>query len=228
MPNNPTYIGSVASIAGSGTTLTASHTLPSGQNRIVIASIGWEDSSTPLVNSVYYDIDGVNVPFTYLNRKNAVSGDENGLEFWVLYEEDLPATGGPYNVKVTFNIGCDISKMLVFAIKDANQSGYLDYTSQSNGSAGSLSGTLTPCEADALSISCCIWDGNGVIDADSGQTEIHNASGAGGKMGVSWEVCSGDNESQGWDSTISDRCCHIAAAWAFEKPTPTGWISWFS
>jgi len=226
MPN-PTFVGAVVDASGGGTGLSVNHVLPAGKNRIIIASCGWEASSVPSVSSITYDVGGVATLFTKISSGFGSAGDSNGLEVWYLKEEDLPATGGTYEVRVQYGSGLSVQHFMVFAIKDANQAGIMDFGKSDSGSGSSLNTTLDPTEIYALAVTCVIWDGPGqTLTPDTGQDEIFDEVGGGGQCAISTEVCVGVTTYQKYTASSGDRCVLISAAWEYEPP-PGAPISWF-
>ena len=85
-----TKIGTDASGSGNNFTLSFSHTLVSGTDRIVIVSVGVENGNTTYVSTVTYG--GVTMMLA-VERITGTSGFRYLGEIWYILENDLPGDG---------------------------------------------------------------------------------------------------------------------------------------
>lgn len=141
----PSNLGSVATGASSGgTSVSATHVLAAGNNRIIIAWGSSEISTNTTHSSCYYDTAGDNVAMTKITGASGAA--DNGPEcrgtMWYLLEADIPTSTGSKNVTLTAADSTGGIGLTVWAIKGAKQAAPEDSDVTTNTSATSLSGTV--------------------------------------------------------------------------------------
>lgn len=199
---------------------TASHTIGSGSNRLVVAFSCTEDGTSTDLNTTSITYDGNNL--TESAGVTIGSSIFNRIEMWFILEADLPSTG-TYTVQSNFagfTFGAVLTVMSFTGVKQQ---------------APEVTGTTTASSTDTINLSVTtvtdnamvmdgVCDGNNrtFVTTESGQIERadqDSSSGGGSNTGASSNkpTTTAGSETMGWTSSSStNRLSLVVGAWEEE------------
>lgn len=202
--------------ATSGTTVTWSHTIGSGANRLLVVGVALETDSGRVVSGVTYN--GV----ALTAGPTAVTGETvpSHAELWYLLEASMPAAGA-YNVVVTISSALSSQNALGSSVSfsGAQQSApTATATSVSDTNGTTYSTPITTVEANATVIDVIASNTTNTWTADGGQNERWDRQEAGGAgntgAGSTKAVAAAGATTLGWTASGSNsRHAHALAAW---------------
>lgn len=171
-------VGSVATgTAATGTSVSATHTLDAGSNRIVLACVTTFDAfGGGTVSGVRYDTAGANTAMTLSHLgTQAVSATLRSYIYYLL-EANLPSTGSK-TVTATIDGGFSNSAIAVLTLSGANQSAPIKFLDTGTGKDGYYS---TDAAVDNASFTLTTSYANSwIVDSTIAGTAITAAPGAG-------------------------------------------------
>jgi uncharacterized repeat protein (TIGR01451 family) len=142
--------------ANSTASLSFSHTIGSGANRLMLVGISFECSGVSCGSSATPTISAVNFAGNALTRVGGAfaNGNDTQVDIWRLFNPPANLTG---NVTVTLSAATPVvAGAITFAGADQSQS--LTFTG-ANGNGGTLQVTSIPSAAGELIFSTVSWDG---------------------------------------------------------------------
>jgi len=206
-----TKVGTDTSGTGNNLTLSFSHTLVSGTNRIIIVAIGIENGDTVDVSNMTY---GGTTMTLAVERITGTSGFRCLSEIWYILENDLPSDGSQ-----TVEVNCSGTPNTL------EINGFCsEYTGVTQGapeatngasqfSGNTISNTISPSD-DAWVISIAGSGNAGSFTHGQGQVEVLDFQDASSTFAVA-ELRGASGETS-LDSTYSgtvNRLCRVAASW---------------
>ena len=193
--------------------LTRSHTIGGGSNRILLVGVSIETCNPyQTVSSVTYG----GKTLTYLNSAQVTSSNDcrGRVELYYLLEADMPGVGS-FDVVVTATGWCSALAAGAISLTGvAQQPPEANETSANDGqsSISTSIGTLT----DGAWLVDVVHNGDsGSFTANSGQTERYDRSTSTSEIAGSTRlVASAGNVSVGWTNSGANRLAHAVAAFA--------------
>ena len=195
-------LGSAATNSDTATSLSATHTLSNGANRIAFAIITLQ--TTQSVSGVTYG----GVSMTRLGT--GVAGSAEKMEIYYLLEASMPASGSK-TVTATFSGSTDCM-IEVFTIKNAKQSAPSTPVTNTSAGATYLSGNVTVSVEGSFSITGVFnRGGSNTFTHDAGQVEIADFNASVGSLTASYEEHNtAGTMTQGSTSSGSNRMLFMA------------------
>ncbi len=198
------------STSGTNTTLSFSHTLVSGSNRIVVVSVGQENNGNSDVTSVTY---GGTTMTTAVEQATGTSGYIMRAEIWYLLESDLAAMGdGSKTVVVTVSAASSSEINALAAEYVGVNQGVPEATAALSSTAKPIVNTISPSD-DAWVISAVGCGNKGTYTHGQSQVELLDAND--GSSGFAVAELQGANGETSLDSTFSatvNRQIRVAAS----------------
>lgn len=211
----------LTTIVGDGNTISptvsTSHTLLGGPNRIILAFLTSEHGSTHTHTSVYYDTAGDNVAMTKIIEAGADDVYFFRMSIWRLDKVDMP-TDGAHNVEATVSKSVDGISIHVVAIKDAAQT-VQDFSSAAGEGGSSRNLTLDPTSVNSIMVTgFAVTDTSANCTPGTDQNEIEEEGISGFTVAISWEIATGITEGQSYshDGT-GNASVIVSACWEFEQ-----------
>lgn len=216
MPN-PSVLGSVSSNSAvtEGTTLTVSHTVSAGPNRILIVVTCMEGTTSEA------GVTGVTWDGNAMTEIAGASGnaDEGAnraqIKFWYYLNPEVKTA----DVVLTRDSSADFEERALAAITVQNarqEAPYLSGKTSDIGSPTSISTTLVTTADGSLLLDGVTINTSSAITADSGQTDLANIVQGGGSMfsfGASSESKAiAGSETLGWSFVAQGRAQHGVVA----------------
>ena len=210
-------VGSAASGAVNGTTLSWLHLIGSQSDRLLVVGVEIEDgsSSDAVVSSVTYN--GVNLT----RAATAIAGTSffQNVELWYLLEAGLPPAGN-YTVTVTTTGITDNRNGGSISLYSVNQAApEATNTQTSNSGQSTFNTTITTLTGGAWIVGA-IGSGNNSTSFttnQAGQTEQYDTGSSGGSStgaGSTKEVTTAGLTTMGWNVAGANRLAHVVAAFA--------------
>lgn len=194
-------LGTAVSNSASSTTVSVTHTLASGSNRIALAFVALQTNS----------VTGVTYGGVAMTQLGTVNNGTEKLYVYYLLESSMPANGSK-TVTATFNSssGGGIS---VFTLQNVKQSAPSTPVTNSSGGASYLSASVSVGAQKSWAISVVFATIAGSFTHDSGQVEVTDyflvTSGI-GTMATSYEECGTGTNTQGSTGSAAGRMNFIA------------------
>ncbi len=197
-------------------TLTYSHTIGSGSNRILIVAVSVESDSAN--NCI---VQGVTYNAVAMTQSAQITAFENGFgvgsSIWYMDEANLPSAGANDVVVSATDSdvgGSDDINSGSISFSDAGQSGEEASETVSGGATNSLTDDITTLTDDAVIINATHSGNAGqTTSPGSGQTERWDFNGTSSHMGGGEEeISSAGTETQAWTLTNSNRHAMCLAA----------------
>jgi len=206
-----TKVGTDTSGTGNILTLSFSHTLVSGTNRIVIISIGIENGDTIDVSNVTY---GGTTMTLAVERITGTSGFRYLSEIWYILENDLPSDGSQ-----TIEVNCSgTANALEVNSFCSEYTGVAQGAPEATNGAAQLSGntisnTISPSD-DAWVISIAGSGNAGSFTHGQEQVEVLDFQDASSTFAVAeLRGASGETSLSSTYSSTVNRLCRVAASW---------------
>lgn len=170
-------LGTAAHNSNTASSLSATHTLSAGSNRIAFVITTCQVGQT--VSGVTYG----GVSMTRLGT--GVAGSSERMEIYYLLEASMPADGSK-TVTVTYSGSTDCL-MTVFTIKNAKQSAPSTPVTNSSAGATYLSGNVSVTVEGSFAIAGVFNRGVNTFTHDTGQVEIDDFNASIGTLAASYE-----------------------------------------
>jgi hypothetical protein len=184
---------------------------PSGQNRLVVVTVSFEDSGTDTIESCRFNGEEM----ILVDSIQVGSGYSEYVGLWYLLDSDLPEEIGYYPILVTAS--GSITREIwvgVSEYRNVNQTSYYDKEVNTKSSSGDISIDLNPNIDGSLIIACAgqggTADWNNVNNIENLQTFVLTSSGS--ALGHQMNVNSG-SLTLGWDD-LSTRSAIVGAVWS--------------
>lgn len=195
------YLGTAATGSATSTTVSATHTLLTGGNRIAFAFVVCPIAQT--VSGVTYG----GVAMTRLGT--GVAGVSERMEIYYLLEASMPATGSKtVTATISGSAACGVH---VWTIKNAKQSAPSTPVTNSSSSASYLSATVTVSIQGSFAITGGFTASGLTATQDAGQVELTDTGAAGGALSTSYEECNAGSNTQGLTISSGNRMLIMAS-----------------
>lgn len=214
-------LGTNTSGTGNATSLSFSHTLVTGTNRVVVVDVGIENAADIDVSGITYG--GVAMTKAK-DQSTAASGTRNIAESWYLLEADLPSEGSN-TVAITCSGSASSLEINGWCSELGNiaQSAPEATDGDSQTSGNTITSTISP-STDAWVVSVLSCGNAGSFTHGSGQIEKLDFNDASSQFSVA--VLQGGNGESSLASTFSgtvNRLVRVAVSFArYETPAATG------
>jgi len=218
------YDGNVQSVA-------VAHTLPSGQNRIIVAITSFYDDGGPTWNTCRYDQGGgEQATMTKIWQQIHDDGNRAMIAMWALLEADLPEISGESYDVIAIIDGDPATKMQIDVLTIANAEQTLSIVHNEAGAKTThIAVGLTPVTNEYLCITPVHVAGTAyTITPDSGEVILDSGANGTYKLGISKEVADGSPFSQGWTASSSNRMVVGSCAYKYEAPIIKSAPAWFT
>ena len=205
-----------------GTTLSWSHTIGGGSNRLLLVGVEVEDASSTdaVVSGVTYN--GV----AMTRATSAIAGTTffMNVEVWYLLEASLPAAG-TYTVNVTTTGTTDNRIGGSYSIADMKQTGPEATNTQTSNTGPATMNTSVTTVTDGALVFDAIGSGNlntGFVPNQTGQAEFYDTTvGSSTGAGSTKIVATAGSTTMGWTVTGASQTAHVVTAFApADTPTP--------
>ncbi len=207
---------SEASGSGSDTTLSWSHTIGSGDKRILVVGIAGEDDSIDdlAVSSLTYNDISMDL---VAGSARSVGSEPIKTELYYLLDSNLPAAG-TYMVEVTYSGNVNKRCAGTISLEGAEQQPPEAVVTNSNENTDTISTNITSLTDNAWIVDVVGSSGAGSFTADQGAGQIGRfdiSSDSSTTAGSTRPVASAGPAAVGWSySATADRLAHSAAAFA--------------
>jgi hypothetical protein len=211
-----------SSTASYTTTVTFTHTISSGSNRVLVVGATFEDCGDyPSVTGITYN----GQPLTHIDSAQVISGNgcAGRAELWYLLEADLPSAG-TYNVIVNTSGTFDEIVVGATSLDNVAQQAPEASNSNSNDAQTTITTNITTLTDGAWLVDV-VHSGNetGDFAPNGSQTERYQrVSGSSTGAGSTKEVSTAGSTSAGWTSAGANRLAHVVAAFAPAPAEPGG------
>lgn len=211
--------------------LSATHVLDAGSNRIAIAIVSFYKSTNFACSGVTY---GGNAMTKIGNSGNHTSVFRD-ISAWYILEASLPSNGSK-TVTASFGSSTLNANMIVFTIQDAKQQPYEQSPTAGtylNASSATSSITITTIENNAWAFSGAAADASSSYTHGAGQVEINDGAYAGDSGTFTTLTSSYKEVAVGGSTTLTDTIAsgatrQVGIAFSFAPaPLVGGLMSWF-
>ena len=207
--------------ADGASSLTFSHTIGGGSNRILVVGVSIETCNPyETVSSITYG----GKTLTYLNSAQVTSSNacRGRVELYYLLEADMPGAG-PFNVVVTATGWCDALAAGATSLRGVAQQAPEVSNTNANDAQTSISTNITTLTDGAWLVDAVHSSNPGTFTANSGQNVRYDqASSTSEVAGSTLLVASAGNVSLGWTNTSANRLAQAVAAFAPATGCSTG------
>ena len=207
--------------ADGASSLTFSHTIGGGSNRILVVGVSIETCNPyETVSSITYG----GKTLTYLNSAQVTSSNacRGRVELYYLLEADMPGAG-PFNVVVTATGWCDALAAGAVSLRGVAQQAPEVSNTNANDAQTSISTNITTLTDGAWLVDAVHSGNPGTFTANSGQNVRYDqASSTSEVAGSTLLVASAGNVSLGWTNTSANRLAQAVAAFAPATGCSTG------
>jgi prepilin-type N-terminal cleavage/methylation domain-containing protein len=207
--------------ADGASSLTFSHTIGGGSNRILVVGVSIETCNPyETVSSITYG----GKTLTYLNSAQVTSSNDcrGRVELYYLLEADMPGAG-PFNVVVTATGWCDALAAGAVSLRGVAQQAPEVSNTNANDAQTSISTNITTLTDGAWLVDAVHSGNPGTFTANSGQNVRYDqASSTSEVAGSTLLVASAGNVSLGWTNTSANRLAQAVAAFAPATGCSTG------
>jgi pectate lyase len=205
--------------------LTWSHTLGGGSDRIVIIGVACEDTTATNANVLSVTFNGASATAV---PNSKISGGGTGIiqtQLFYVLNASLPAAG-TYSVKVTFQGSIQGASVGAVSLAGVRQSGPEAVTAKTDTSgADSISTSITPLTSGAWVVDVVGSGNSGTFTAGSGQTARWSIAASGMTGASSNKVAASPGAmTLSWTHSGANRLAHSLASFAPSAggvPTPT-------
>ena len=206
-----------SSTTSSDTTLTLSHQIGGGENRLLVVGISAECNEGISVTSVTYNGQAL----TKVASAVADSGTVGLADLWYLLEADLPPAG-TYNVRVTTS-GYAVKSVGAISLAGVAQQAPEDSNTKTNVGPEYISTSITTLTDGAWVVDVVECGNASAFTPDGGQTERYEEAGSSSEgAGSTKEMATAGSTSMGWTSASANRLAHVVAAFAPAPADPGG------
>ena len=207
--------------ADGASSLTFSHTIGGGSNRILVVGVSIETCNPyETVSSITYG----GKTLTYLNSAQVTSSNacRGRVELYYLLEADMPGAG-PFNVVVTATGWCDALAAGATSLRGVAQQAPEVSNTNANDAQTSISTNITTLTDGAWLVDAVHSGNPDTFTANSGQNVRYDqASSTSEVAGSTLLVASAGNVSLGWTNTSANRLAQAVAAFAPATGCSTG------
>ena len=201
--------------ANTATTVSATHTLSSGSNRIAIAIVSFYKSTSFECTGVTYG----GVAMTKITNSGNHTSIFRDISAWYLLEASLPANGSK-TVTATVGSSSPNLNIHVFTIQDAKQQAHEVSGTYLNTSSATSSISITTVAAGAWAFSGAAADATSSYTHGTGQTEITDTSYTGAlstnmTMSTSYEEITSPSLVTQTDTLAAGSTRHVGVAFSF-------------
>lgn len=209
-----------SSSSGTATPLQWSHTIGSGDNRLLVVGIAIESATTEVTcSSVTYDGESL----TKIDEQSVESSSVYmNSSLWYIREANLPSTGA-YQISATLSSTPSAVQGGGISLANVDQGTYDASAKNSTTSGDTLSQNITTVKDDSWLVDVIGCGNAGTFTADSGQTERYDLQGGTTATGAgsTKAVASAGSTSSGWTYVSgSNRMSMVVAAFApYEAPS---------
>ena len=207
--------------ADGASSLTFSHTIGGGSNRILVVGVSIETCNPyETVSSITYG----GKTLTYLNSAQVTSSNacRGRVELYYLLEADMPGAG-PFNVEVNATGSCDALAAGAISLTGVAQQAPEVSNTNANDAQTSISTNITTLTDGAWLVDAVHSGNPGTFTANSGQNVRYDqASSTSEVAGSTLLVASAGNVSLGWTNTSANRLAQAVAAFAPATGCSTG------
>ncbi|MCG6916825.1 MAG: prepilin-type N-terminal cleavage/methylation domain-containing protein [Deltaproteobacteria bacterium] len=206
-----------SSTTSSNTTLTLSHTIGGGENRLLVVGISAECNEGISVTSVTYNGQAL----TKIASAVADTGTVGLADLWYLLEADLPPAG-TYNVQVTTS-GYAVKSVGATSLAGVAQQAPEASNTNTNVGPEYISTSITTSTDGAWIVDVVECGNASAFTPDGGQTERYEEAGSSSEgAGSTKEMATAGSTSMGWTSASANRLAHVVAAFAPAAAAPGG------
>ena len=207
--------------ADGASSLTFSHTIGGGSNRILVVGVSIETCNPyETVSSITYG----GKTLTYLNSAQVTSSNacRGRVELYYLLEADMPGAG-PFNVEVNATGSCDALAAGAISLTGVAQQAPEVSNTNANDAQTSISTNITTLTDGAWLVDAVHSGNPGTFTANSGQNVRYDqASSTSEVAGSTLQVASAGNVSLGWTNTSANRLAQAVAAFVPATGCSTG------
>ena len=199
-------------------TVSATHTLAAGSNRIAIAVVSFYKATSFECTGVTYG----GVAMTKIGNSGNHTSVYRDISVWYLLEASLPSDGSK---TVTATVGSSSLNLNihVFTIQGAAQAAYEQTPTAGtylNASSATSSINITTVATNAWAFSCAAADANSTYTHGTGQTEITDTGYTGASstvmtMSTSYEEIASPGAQTQTDTVASSATKHVGVAFSF-------------
>ncbi|MFX1519738.1 MAG: hypothetical protein ACFFCD_07450 [Promethearchaeota archaeon] len=182
----------------------------SGNNRLVVVTVSWEDDQAASVQSCTFNSVGM----TKIADVSSVSGYYTYVSLWYLLDSSLPSSSGSYTIAITASQS--IAREIYVGVAEysgVEQSAPDDYDTHFNNAAGNTQITLTAATDNSLVVAGAAEGGTNALTNTNNlavlQEQILTSSGS--AMGHNLGINSGDI-TVGWNN-LATREAMVGAVW---------------
>ena len=207
------YDSASSATNGNVGSLTFSHAIGSGANRLLVVGVAIEECGTSrTVSGITYNTQAL----TKITSAEVLSGNgcRSRAELWYLLEADLPSAGS-YSVVVTASGSCDDLTAGAISLTDVAQQGPEGSATNTNENQNTISTNITTSTNGAWIVDVAHCGNDSSFTANANQTErwdrtAWSSDGAGSTK----LVASAGTTTMGWTNYGANRLSHAAAAFA--------------
>jgi len=207
------YDSASSATNGNVGSLTFSHAIGSGANRLLVVGVAIEECGTSrTVSGITYNTQAL----TKITSAEVISGSgcRSRAELWYLLEADLPSAGS-YSVVVTASGSCDDLTAGSISLTDVAQQGPESSATNTNENQNTISTNITTSTDGAWIVDVAHCGNDSSFTANANQSErwdrtAWSSDGAGSTK----LVASAGTTTMGWTNYGANRLSHAAAAFA--------------
>jgi len=205
--------GVTAAIGGTALSFNYDLQQPTGNDRLLVVQVVWEDAETTTISDLTYD----GVDMTEAVSVTVGAGFSGFTSIYYLNDSSLPSTAGAYNLSVvTDDVVTNNIYMSVIEYSGVDQTIPDDTDSAVNSAAGDISVTLTADTNNSMLIVAGMTGGtttmNGAESGDITNVQWQDLTSSGGAIGVTNLTLAPGDYSGGWTG-LGTREAAVGAIW---------------